>query len=241
MKKSTPYSYCIFYIERKYSHRINQELKEKGYDQLKAIIPTVNVLKKTIKGKMVFEEVPVLFNYGFMRMPTEFAFSRPFLNKLKRNISGIRTWLKNTETMHQRKKKIRIDNSEDFDDFSLVATCSRKDVRRFKRMAKENKKFSVDDLMNVSIGDYIVLKGYPYEGIDATVLEVDYINKMVKMLLYPEMGRMKILLSFDNVIYSVYQNYDPDKLYANSQEFDPNQITCEQIDRVLNIKSRKRK
>lgn len=49
MKKSTPYSYCIFYIERKYSDRINQELKEKGYDQLKAIIPTVNVLKKTIK------------------------------------------------------------------------------------------------------------------------------------------------------------------------------------------------
>lgn len=241
MKKSTPYSYCIFYIERKYSHRINQELKEKGYDQLKAIIPTLNVLKKTIKGKMVFEEVPVLFNYGFMRMPTEFAFSRPFLNKLKRNISGIRTWLKNTETMHQRKKKIRIDNYEDFDDFSLVATCSRKDVRRFKRMAKENKKFSVDDLMNVSIGDYIVLKGYPYEGIDATVLEVDYINKMVKMLLYPEMGRMEIWLPFDNVIYSVYQNYDPDKLYANSQEFDPNQITCEQIDRVLNIKSRKRK
>lgn len=241
MKKRTPYSYCIFYIERKYSDRINQELKEKGYDQLKAIIPTVNVLKKTIKGKMVFEEVPVLFNYGFMRMPTEFAFSRPFLNKLKRSISGIRTWLKNTETMHQRKKKIRIDNGEDFDDFSLVATCSRKDVRRFKRMAKENKKFSVDDLMNVSIGDYIVLKGYPYEGIDATVLEVDYINKMVKMLLYPEMGRMEIWLPFDNVIYSVYQNYDTDKLYANSQEFDPNQITCEQIDRVLNIKSRKRK
>lgn len=241
MKKRTPYSYCIFYIERKYSDRINQELKEKGYDQLKAIIPTVNVLKKTIKGKMVFEEVPILFNYGFMRMPTEFAFSRPFLNKLKRSISGIRTWLKNTETMHQRKKKIRIDNGEDFDDFSLVATCSRKDVRRFKRMAKENKKFSVDDLMNVSIGDYIVLKGYPYEGIDATVLEVDYINKMVKMLLYPEMGRMEIWLPFDNVIYSVYQNYDPDKLYANSQEFDPNQITREQIDRVLNIKSRKRK
>ena len=236
MKKSTPYSYCIFYIERKYSHRINQELKEKGYDQLKAIIPTVNVLKKTIKGKMVFEEVPVLFNYGFMRMPTEFAFSRPFLNKLKRNISGIRTWLKNTETMHQRKKKARIDNSEDFDDFSLVATCSRKDVRRFKRMAKENKKFSVDDLMNVSIGDYIVLKGYPYEGIDATVLEVDYINKMVKMLLYPEMGRMEIWLPFDNVIYSVYQNYDPDKLYANSQDYDPNEITSESIDRIMDFR-----
>ena len=52
---------------------------------------------------------------------------------------------------------------------------------------------------------------------------------------------MEIWLPFDNVIYSVYQNYDPDKLYANSQEFDPNQITSEQLDRVLNIKSRKRK
>ena len=34
-------------------------------------------------------------------------------------------------------------------------------------MAKEGKKYSVDDLMNVKIGDYLVLKGYPYEGIDA--------------------------------------------------------------------------
>ena len=31
--------------------------------------------------------------------------------------------LKATETLHPRKKKVRIDNSEDFDDFSLVATC----------------------------------------------------------------------------------------------------------------------
>ena len=28
--------------------------------------------------------------------------------------------------------------------------------------------------MNVKPGDYIVLKGYPYEGIDATVLDVNY-------------------------------------------------------------------
>ena len=124
MKKHTPYVYCIFYIEKKYCFRINEELKEKGYKNIKAIIPMVNVLKKTHKGKMQFEEIPILFNYGFIKMPSEFAYSRPFLNKLKRNISGIRTWLKATETLHPRKKKVRIDNSEDFDDFSLVATCS---------------------------------------------------------------------------------------------------------------------
>lgn len=236
MKKHTPYKYCIFYIERKYYDRINKELKEKGYDKIKAIIPTVSILKKTTKGKMVFEDVPVLFNYGFMRIPTELAYSRPFLNKLKRSISGIRTWLRDTETLHPRKKKARIDNAEDFDDFSLVATCSRKDVRRFIRISKDNKRFSVEDLVNVEIGDYIVLRGYPYEGVDATVLEVDHLCKRVKVLIYPEMGKMEVWLPFDNVIYSVYQNYDPDKLFANQGDFDPNQITSEAIDNIMNIR-----
>lgn len=234
--KRIPYSYCIFYIERKYYQNINKELKEKGYKKVRAIIPTINVLKKTAKGKMIFEEVPILFNYGFMRMPTELAFSRPFLNKLKRSISGIRSWLRDTETMHKRKKKARIDNSEDFDDFSLVATCSRKEVRRFKRLAKENKRFSVEDLVKVNPGDYLVLRGYPYEGIDATVLEVDHLCKRVKVLIYPEMGKMEVWLPFDNVIYSVYLNHDPDRLYANQGEFDPNQITGEAIDTIMNFR-----
>ena len=78
--KRIPYSYCIFYIERKYYQNINKELKEKGYKKVRAIIPTINVLKKTAKGKMIFEEVPILFNYGFIKMPTELAYSRPFLN-----------------------------------------------------------------------------------------------------------------------------------------------------------------
>lgn len=234
--KRIPYSYCIFYIERKYYQNINKELKEKGYKKVRAIIPTINVLKKTAKGKMIFEEVPILFNYGFIKMPTELAYSRPFLNKLKRSISGIRTWLKSTETLHERKKKARIDNSEDFDDFSLVATCSRKEVRRFKRLAKENKRFSVEDLVKVNPGDYLVLRGYPYEGIDATVLEVDHLCKRVKVLIYPEMGKMEVWLPFDNVIYSVYLNHDPDRLYANQGEFDPNQITGEAIDTIMNFR-----
>jgi transcription antitermination factor NusG len=238
MKKRIPYSYVIFYLERKYYHLIEKELKEKGYENIKVIIPTLDILKRTVKGKMVFESVPILFNYGFMRMPTENAFSRPFLNKLKRNISGIRTFLKSTETMHERKKKVRIDNAEDFDDFSLVATCSRKDVRRFIRLAKANKKYSVDDLMNVKPGDYIVLKGYPYEGIDATVLDVNYLNRTVKVLIYPEHGKMEVTLDFDSVLYSVYQDSDPDKLHCNNFDYDPNSITSEKIEENINKRRR---
>ena len=79
MKKRIPYSYVIFYLERKYYHLIEKELKEKGYENIKVIIPTLDILKRTVKGKMVFESVPILFNYGFMRMPTENAFSRPLI------------------------------------------------------------------------------------------------------------------------------------------------------------------
>lgn len=238
MKKRSPYSYCIFYMERKYSHLIKKELIEWGYDDLKVVIPMVKILKRTVKGKMVFEEVPILFNYGFMRIPTEKAYSRPYLTKLRRRISGIRTWLRSTETMHERKKKIRIDNSEDFDDFSLVATCSRKDVRRFIRMARANKKYSIEDLMNVKPGDYIILKGYPYEGIDSTVLDVNYTNKTVKVLIYPEHGKMEVNLDFDSVLYSVYQNSDPDKLYCNNLDYDPNSITSESIEENINKRRR---
>ncbi len=232
------YVYCIFYLEQKYYQRIKMDLKERGYTHIRPIIPTVSVLKKTHKGKMIFEDVPVLFNYGFMRMPSEYAYSRPFLNKLKKDIPGIRTFLRDTKTMHERKKKARIDNAEDFDDFSIVATCTREEVRRFKRISKENKKYSVDDLINLKPGDYLVLKGYPYEGVDATVKDVDFKNRLVKLILYPENGKMEIRLPFDNVLYSVYQNYDPDKLFANQREYDPNQITAEAITNLLESKKR---
>lgn len=44
------------------------------------------------------------------------------------------------------------------------------------------------------------------------------------------------MVTLDNVIYSVYQNYDPDKLYTNSQDYDPNKITSESIDRIMDFR-----
>ncbi len=83
MKKRIPYSYVIFYLERKYYHLIEKELKEKGYENIKVIIPTLDILKRTVKGKMVFESVPILFNYGFMRMPTEKSILKAFFKQTK--------------------------------------------------------------------------------------------------------------------------------------------------------------
>lgn len=232
-----PSVYCIFYLERDYYKRIDKDLERYGYGKLvRAIIPTVRILKKTVGCKEIYEEVPILFNYAFMRIPRSLSYSRDFMNKLKRKIPGIRGWVKSPETLHPRKIKRRIDNMEVFDDFSLVATATKKEVRYFQKLSKLNKRFSVEDIVNIHIGDYLVLKGYPYDGVDATVLEVNHNTQMVKLLLYPQMGRMEISLPFDQVIHTVYANYDPELLSISDQEIDMARITEAAINKVLDIK-----
>lgn len=239
MKKihTTSVVYCIFYIEKDCYETINKELEEIGYGKkIKAIIPTVRILKKVVHGREVYENIPVLFNYAFMRMPRELAYSREFMNKLKKRIRGIRGWLKSPENLHHKKVKKRIDNIEIFDDFSKVATATKKEVRRFQRIGRDNKRFSIDDILRVKVGEYIVLKGYPYDGIDATIEEINHNTKTVKLLLYPTLGKMEISLPFDQVIDTVYSNYDPDNISSTYNEIDMANITEEAINKVLELK-----
>ena len=53
--------YCIFYLDKKNFGNIKSQLEEAGINDVKAIVPMVNVLKKTRKGKMEYSEEPVLF------------------------------------------------------------------------------------------------------------------------------------------------------------------------------------
>jgi hypothetical protein len=171
-----------------------------------------------------------------MRMPIEKAFSRDFLNSLKKNIQGIRGWLKAPDSLFKKKKKLRVDNMDIFDDFSKVATATKKEVRRFQRMGRANKRFAVQDLINIKVGDYIVLKGYPYNGLEATVLEVNNTLKVIKLRLYPAMGTMEVTVPFDQVVDSIYSNYDPEALSVVGFEADMNTITEDSISRVLELK-----
>ena len=197
MKK---YVYAICYLELKYFLNIKEDLRLRGYRDILPVIPTVHILKKTVRSRMEFDEVPILFNYGFVRMPIEKAYSRDFLRKLVKDIPGIRGWLNSPESLHPKKKKRRmVDNIDIWDDFSIVSTVSREEVKYFKRLSKKNKRFSIEDL-SLNIGDYVVLKGYPFEGVDATILDINHRTKTVKLLMYPENGRMEINLPFDNVI-----------------------------------------
>ena len=174
----TPYVYCIFRLDKKFYKRINSDLKNRGYKNVKAIIPIISVLKKSRKGSNEYEDVPLLFNYGFIRMKPEKAFDRYYLNKLKKDIPGILSFLKSLDYRPKR-KRLRVDNAEDFDDYSVVATITREEVKKYKRMSKANKIFSADDITRVAIGDYVILRGYPFEGIPAILLENNLNTKMM--------------------------------------------------------------
>lgn len=95
---------------------------------MKAIVPTISVLKKSRKGNNEYEDVPLLFNYGFIKMKSEKAFDRYYLNKLKKDIPGIMSFMKSLDYRPKR-KRLRVDNAEDFDDYSVVATITKEEVK----------------------------------------------------------------------------------------------------------------
>lgn len=235
MKKKPSYKWCLFNINNKYSSTIQKELKEKGYDDIRVNIPTVSILRKRQKGKDIYEDVPLLFNYGFMRLPLNIVYSRPLLRKLARDITGVGSWVRSNETLHQKKLRKRVDG-EDFDDFSLVATVTNAEVRRFKRMSRENKVYQADEIINLTIGSYIVLRGYPFNGIDATIKEVSLSKGEVTVLLYPNNGNMEVKLPIDNVVYSIYHNFDEDKLFCNSTGIDTSNISEDDMDNFISKK-----
>lgn len=229
----TPYVYCIFRLDRKFYKRINSDLKSRGYKNVKAIIPTISVLKKSRKGNNEYDDVPLLFNYGFLRMKPEKAFDRYYLNKLKRDIPGILSFLKSLDYRPKR-KRLRVDNAEDFDDYSVVATITKEEVKKYRKMSKANKIFSADDITRVAIGDYVVLRGYPFEGIPAILLENNLTTKMMLVRLYPEMdGSLEIEVPRENVLYSAYHESDEHKMYSADYDVDLSQIPDGSTEEIL--------
>lgn len=207
------YVYCICYLDIKDFTFISKDLKRLGYHHIRSIVPTVKVEKQTSRNKKYYEEVPLLLNYGIIKMPLDKALSRPFLRKLSKEVRGIRGWLKSPEVLHHRKVKKRIDNIDIFDDFSIVARITREEVRRLLKLSRENFKYTNNDFKDLKVGSYVILKGYPYDGVDAQITKVDFDKEEVTLLIYPQYCKMLVTLPFDSVIYNVYT--------ANSEEGKP--------------------
>lgn len=216
LNKRVPRVYCICRINKKYWTTINKDLKKHHFNNLQAIVPIVKVIRKNKLGKEILVEIPMLFSYGFVKMPINLAYDRPFLNKVRKAIPGIQSWVRSTSPMFAKRVMKRIDNAEDFDDFSQLAIIPKDEMDRLLEMAKKNPIFSKEDMVNLNIGDTITIKSYPFKGALAEVLEVNLSQRRVKVNIYPDSNfSMTASLPFDNVLYSVYDEYDDSYIDEN--------------------------
>lgn len=215
--KRPPYTYAICRLDHKFWPYINQELKDRGYKHIRAIIPVVKVPLRSKAGHNDYKEVPLLFNYGFIRMNTEKAFDRQFLRKLKTQIPGITGWVHNTVTMHPRKQRKRIDNAEDWDDFSQVATVKKSDIKFYRRMARSKNIYSKADVINLKIGEYITLHGYPFDGMGAQVLDINLTTKYISLGIPMGKGNIEVQMPLDQVLYSIYNDFNEEEFINKSE------------------------
>ena len=220
MKRKAPYVYCICRVDTKTWKHINLSIQERGYSDIKCYVPVVHVLSKSKDKKHQYKEVPMLFNYGFIKMRSNRAFDRNFLRKFCKEIDGVTSFLYSLDYMHSKKKKKRTDNLEEWDDFSKVATISRDEFRFYMKEAKANHVYNFSEVA-AKVGDTIVLRKYPFEGLLAKVIDFNYSNKTTKVEIYPGNGSViSLQLPLDNIMYTVYDNYDEDNLLVDSSKID---------------------
>jgi hypothetical protein len=208
------YVWCVAYINRPFLSTITRDLEKFGYTQVKSYIPTVRVLRKQFKNQKHFEEVPLLFNYGFFRLTFEDACNKDFLMRMKVSIQGIYGWLYTNES-----PEVDEDTGMYFNKLE-VATVRIKEIIMLKRACLLNSIYSSDDLSGICKDDFIILKGYPFENIPAQIVSINAKKEQVRVRLELGNGSIfnEVTVDFSNVFYSIYSNFDDPTLTDTTLE-----------------------
>ena len=187
------FTWCIAYVNADHLKLVDYQLaKNKDYQDISAYIPTVQVLKKQFKNKDHFEDVPLLFNYGFFRIPTKKVLNPEFLVKLKADISAIIGWVKDIS-------KVTATSGMN------VAVASEEEISALIEYSKSNSIYTSEDIENLKEGDFITLIGYPWEGMQAQVKTVNVKKREADVILCIDAELTKtIKVSFDNIFYTIY-------------------------------------
>jgi len=167
------------------------------YGKIVAYIPTIKVLSKTFKKRNEYKDVPLLFNYGFFKVPEYFLYNEEFLRNMKRDFDCIYQWLRDTSKQKIKKtKKIKI---------PTVATVSQKEIEKLKEVSTKYSTYSKEQIDQLKIGQTVTLKTYPFENLMVKIESIDRKRKEVMVELLSDMGitpRLKI--SFDHIFYTIY-------------------------------------
>lgn len=201
------YIWTIAYINRDFLDIVESEISRYGYD-IETYIPTVRVIKKKFKGKNVFEFVPLLFNYGFFKVSYEDACNPEFLLILRSRISCIYGWVKDPAGNIKNNVSLRAGNKESYNALPGSAFATDKEIAQMVKNSSDINVYSSEELERFKKGDYIKLKGYPFDDVPAEILEINFKAKNIKVSLLLDALVKEVTVSFENVFYTVYQGYD---------------------------------
>lgn len=184
--------WMIIYIDRNKFPDTDIEKVEKEYG-IEIVIPVTRVLRGKHRGRNNYEDVPYLFNFGFMRVPKFRRYDIDYLVKLKREIPILLGFLRDTTLP-----------SQGFN----YAMVSSKEVNRIIRDAGQSSIYSEHQEENIKVGDSIKLSGYPFEGLYGVVEKIN--KEKQNMIIAVEISNgapLKITVPFFNIYYTMY-HYD---------------------------------
>ena len=212
MAKRSKYVWAIAQVNKDYILLAEYDL-QKHYDlkEVKAYIPTVRVLSKRHKTHPVYENIPIMLNYGFFRVTRKQIKDYAFMNKIKAATNCISGWLKNQANAPKSKLKKSIDEA------IPIAFTEQEFINHLEKLQKENDVYSPSELSKVSPGEIVTLKCYPFENMEARVISIDKIKKKVKVELVDAVGTGfgtgKLDLDFEHVFFTIYKSEtDPDAM-----------------------------
>jgi transcription antitermination factor NusG len=184
--------WMIIYIDRNKFLDTDIEKVEKEYG-IEIVIPVTRVLKGKHRGRNNYEDVPYLFNFGFLRVPKFRRYDIDYLVKLKREIPLLLGFLRDTTLPSQG--------------FNFAMISSR-EVNRIIRDAGQSSIYSEHQEENIKIGDSIKLSGYPFGGLYGVVEKIN--KEKQNMVISIEISNgapLKITVPFFNIYYTMY-HYD---------------------------------
>lgn len=214
MKASHYWSWLVAYIDAESVSKVHDELSNyPEYREVEAYIPTVKVLKKTLKGKDSFEYVPMLFNYGFFKVPRKYAVHPNYLENMKKNITCIYGWVKDLARMKKTTNGLKLGERKFINEQEIsVATVSSKDITELIKSAVDYSVHSREDIDRLKPGQFIMLHGYPWDNVPGTVVEINPKKQevKVKVMILNQLRDVNVDVSYDNVFFTIYhgRRYD---------------------------------
>jgi len=210
--------WVIAYINRDHIKIANEELERYGYNDVEAYIPTVRVLKKQFKGQNVFELVPLLFNYGFFKITYSDACDPNFLMELRERITCIYAWVKDPTRAMSTDLNINFGNIAQIEALPKAAIATDKEVSLMVKASQSMSIYSESDLGRIKVGDFIKLEGYPFEGLPAEILRINRKKGEVKVKLHMDELVKEVTVSFENVFYTIYKNFNEESREASTDD-----------------------